>query len=45
MIKIIKSKRMRWVGHVARMGGNRNAFRVLIGKSEGKRERETTKKT
>jgi hypothetical protein len=33
----IKSRRMRWAGHVARMGEKRNANRILVGKSEGKR--------
>jgi hypothetical protein len=33
----IKSWRMRWAGHVARMGEGRNVYRVLVGKSEGKR--------
>jgi hypothetical protein len=37
IIRIIKSRRMRWAGHVARMGEKRNAYRVLMGKSEGKR--------
>jgi hypothetical protein len=37
IIRIIKSRRMRWAGHVARMGGKRNAYRLLLGKSEGKR--------
>ena len=31
------SKRMRWAGHVARMGGRRGVYRVLVGKPEGKR--------
>jgi hypothetical protein len=35
IIRIIKS-RMRWAGHVARMGENRNAYRLLVGKPEGK---------
>jgi hypothetical protein len=34
MIRIIKSKRMRWAGHVARMGEKRNAYRSLVGKPE-----------
>jgi hypothetical protein len=34
---MIKSRRMRWVGHVARMGAKRNAYRILLGMSEGKR--------
>jgi hypothetical protein len=37
IIRQIKSSRMRWVGHVARMGEERNAYRVLMGKPEGKR--------
>jgi hypothetical protein len=34
IIKIMKSRRMRWAGHVARMGGKRNAHRLLVGKPE-----------
>jgi hypothetical protein len=37
IIKIIKSRRMRWASHVARMGEKRNAYRLLVGKPEGKR--------
>jgi hypothetical protein len=37
IIRMIKSRRMRWAEHVARMGEKRNAYRVLVGKSEGKR--------
>jgi hypothetical protein len=37
IIRIIKSRRMRWVGHVARMGEKRNTYRILVGKPEGKR--------
>jgi hypothetical protein len=37
IIRIIKSRRMRWAGHVARMGEKRNAYRILVGKPEGKR--------
>jgi hypothetical protein len=37
IIRIIKSKRMRWVGHIARMGKKRNTYRLLVGKPEGKR--------
>jgi hypothetical protein len=37
VIRMIKSRRMRWVGHVARMGAKRNAYRILVGKPEGKR--------
>jgi hypothetical protein len=36
IIRITKSRRMRWAGHVARMGDNRNAYRLLVGKPEGK---------
>jgi hypothetical protein len=34
---MIKSRRMRWEEHVARMEEKRNAYRILVGKSEGKR--------
>jgi hypothetical protein len=37
IIRIIKSRKMRWVGHVARMGEKRNAYRLLVGKPKGKR--------
>jgi hypothetical protein len=37
IIRIIKSRRMRWTGHVARMGEKRNVYRLLIGKPEGRR--------
>jgi len=37
IIRVIKSRRMRWAGHVARMGENRGACRVLVRKDEGKR--------
>jgi hypothetical protein len=37
IIRTIKSRRMRWAGHVARMGGKRNAYRILVGKPEGRR--------
>jgi hypothetical protein len=33
IIRIIKSRRMRWAGHEARMGEKRNAYRLLVGKS------------
>jgi hypothetical protein len=36
IIRRIKSRRMRWAGHVARMGEGRNVYRVLMGKPEGK---------
>jgi hypothetical protein len=37
IIRTIKSRRMGWAGHVARMGETRNAYRILVGKPEGKR--------
>jgi hypothetical protein len=37
IIRIIKSRRMRWVWHVTRMGEKRNAYRILVGKPEEKR--------
>jgi hypothetical protein len=40
IIRQIKSRRMRWEGHVARMGEWRNVYRVLVGKPEGKRALE-----
>jgi hypothetical protein len=36
IITQIKSRRMRWAGHVARMGEGRNVYRVLMGRPEGK---------
>jgi hypothetical protein len=37
IVKVIKSRRMRWAGHAAPMGEGRSVYRVLIGKPEGKR--------
>jgi hypothetical protein len=37
IIRMIKSRRMRWAGHVARMGERRNVYGILVGKPEGKR--------
>jgi hypothetical protein len=37
ILLVVKSKRMRWAGHVARMGEGRVVYRVLVGKPEGKR--------
>jgi hypothetical protein len=37
IIRMIKSRRMRWTGHVERMGEKRNACRILVRKPEGKR--------
>jgi hypothetical protein len=39
IIRIIKSRRMRWAGHVERMGEKKNVYRLLVGKLEGKRQR------
>ncbi|KAJ4431673.1 hypothetical protein ANN_20273, partial [Periplaneta americana] len=36
IIRNIKSRRLRWAGHIARMGESRNAYRVLVGRPEGK---------
>jgi hypothetical protein len=33
IVRVIKSRRMRWAGHVARMGKRRDVYRVLVGKS------------
>jgi hypothetical protein len=37
IIRIIKSRRMRWAGHVARMGKKRNVYKLLVRKPDGKR--------
>jgi hypothetical protein len=37
IVRVIKSRRMRWQGPVARMGKERGVYRVLVGKPEGKR--------
>jgi len=37
IVRVVKSRRMRWVGHLARMGEERGVHRVLVGKPEGKR--------
>jgi len=37
IVRVIKSRRMRWAGHVARMGEDRGVYRVLVGKPEGRR--------
>jgi len=37
IVRVIKSRRMRWAGHVAHMGERRGAYTVLVGKHEGKR--------
>jgi len=40
ILRVIKSRIMRWVGHVARMGEERGVYRILVGKPEGKRPLE-----
>ena len=37
IVRVIKSRRMRWAGHVARMGEDRGVYRVLLGNPEGRR--------
>ena len=37
IVRVIKSRRMRWAGHVAHMGEEKGLYRVLMGKLEGKR--------
>jgi hypothetical protein len=38
IIRVMKSRRLRWVGHVARMGERRSTYRALVGKPEGWRQ-------
>jgi hypothetical protein len=40
IVRVIQSRRMRWAGHVARMGEVRGVYRVLVGRLEGKRPLE-----
>jgi hypothetical protein len=37
IIRMIKSRRMRWAGHTARMGEKRNSYKILVGKPGGRR--------
>jgi hypothetical protein len=37
IVRVIKSRRMRWAGHVAHMVGGRGVYRVVVGRPEGKR--------
>jgi hypothetical protein len=37
IIRVIKSRRLRWAGHVVRMGEERSAYRILVGRPEGRR--------
>jgi len=43
IVRVIKSRRERWAGHVARMGEERGVYRVLLGKPEGRRPRGRTR--
>ena len=38
IVRVIKSRRMKWAGHVARMGERRGAYWILVGKPKGKRQ-------
>ena len=44
IVQMIKSRRIRWAGHVARMGERRGVYRVLVGKPEGKTALETPRR-
>jgi hypothetical protein len=37
IVRVIKSRTMKWAGHIARLGEGRGVYRVLVGKPEGKR--------
>jgi hypothetical protein len=37
IVRVVKAKRMRWMGHVAHMGEVRGAFNILVGRPEGRR--------
>jgi hypothetical protein len=43
IIRIMKARRMRWAGHVARIRDKRNAYRLLVGKPEGRRRLERSR--
>ena len=45
IVRVIKSRRMRWAGHVARMGERRGLYGVLVGKPEGKRPLGSPRRT
>jgi hypothetical protein len=40
IVRVIKSRRMRWAGHVARMGDGRGVYRILVGRTESRRPLE-----
>jgi hypothetical protein len=44
IIRQVRSRRMRWAGHVARMGEERKVYKVLVGKPEGKRPLGTSRR-
>jgi len=44
IVRVIKARRMRWAGHVARMGEERGVYRVLVEKPEGKRPMGRTRR-
>jgi hypothetical protein len=44
ILRMIESRRMRWAGRAARMGEKKYAYRVLLGKSEGKRPQGKTRR-
>jgi hypothetical protein len=45
IIRVIKSRRMGWVVHIARMGETRGAYRILVGRPEGRRLLERSRRT
>ena len=44
IVRVIKSRKLRWTGHVARMEEGRSAFKILTGKATGKRPLEKTRR-
>jgi hypothetical protein len=44
IVRVIKSRRTRWAGHVARMGEGRGVYRILGGRTEGKRPLERSRR-
>jgi hypothetical protein len=44
IIRQVKSRRVRWAGHLARMGEERKVYKVLVGKPEGKRPLERSRR-